>query len=76
MLRVTCATVLALLALSVGMTGGLVFAQDAPALSVAPTKATMLVGETHTFRAVDKRTLAAQRPLEYLSRACCQTYCG
>jgi hypothetical protein len=54
MLRVTCATVLALLALSVGMTGGLVFAQDAPALSVAPTKATMLVGETHTFRAVGK----------------------
>ena len=54
MLRVTCATVLALLALSVGMTGGLVFAQDVPALSVAPTKATLLVGETHTFRAVGK----------------------
>jgi hypothetical protein len=54
MRKMTCAAVLALLALSVGVTGRLVFAQDAPALSVVPTKATMLVDETHTFRAVGK----------------------
>ena len=54
MRKVTCAAVLALLALSMGLTCRVVFAQDAPALSVVPTKATMLVGETHTFRAVGK----------------------
>jgi outer membrane protein assembly factor BamB len=54
MLRVTCATVLALLALSMSMIGRLVLAQDSSALSVVPSKATMLVGETHTFRAVGK----------------------
>jgi hypothetical protein len=54
MLRVTCATVLALLVLSMSMIGRLVFAQDLPALSVVPSKATMLVGEAHTFRAVGK----------------------
>src|SRR3984893_3362523 len=54
MRKMTCAAVLALLALSMGMSGRLLFAQDAPALSVVPTKATMLVGETHTFRAVGK----------------------
>jgi hypothetical protein len=47
------AVVLALVAFSINGTG-LVFAQDAPALSVVPTKATMLVGETRTFRAVGK----------------------
>jgi len=54
MRKMTCAVALALLALSMGMSGRLLFAQDAPALSVVPTKATMLVGETHTFRAVGK----------------------
>jgi len=54
MRKMTCAAVLVLLAFSMSMTGRLVFAQDAPALSVVPTKATMLVGETRTFRAVGK----------------------
>ena len=54
MRKMTYAAALALLALRMGLTGRLVFAQDAPALSVVPTKATMLVGETHTFRAVGK----------------------
>ena len=54
MRKMTCAAVLVLLAFSMSMTGRLVFAQDTPALSVVPTKATMLVGETHTFRAVGK----------------------
>ena len=54
MRKMTCAAVLVLLAFSMNMTDQLVFAQDAPALSVVPTKATMLVGETHTFRAVGK----------------------
>ena len=54
MRRVTRATVLALLALGMSMIGRLAFAQDLPALSVVPSKATMLVGETHTFRAVGK----------------------
>jgi hypothetical protein len=49
-----CAAVLVLLACSLNGTGRLVLAQDAPALSVVPTKATMLVGETRTFRAVGK----------------------
>jgi hypothetical protein len=53
MWRMTRVAVLALLAFSMSWTG-LVFAQDAPALSVVPTKATMLVGETRTFRAVGK----------------------
>ena len=54
MRKVTCAAVLALLALSMSMIGRLVFAQDLPALSVVPSKATILVGETHAFRAVGK----------------------
>src|ERR1700724_4033342 len=54
MRKMTCAAVLALLALSMGMSGRLLFAQDAPALSVVPSKVTMLLGETHTFRAVGK----------------------
>ena len=33
---------------------GRVFAQDPPALAVSPGKATLLMGETHTFRAVGK----------------------
>jgi hypothetical protein len=49
-----CAAVLVLLSCSMNGTGRLVLAQDAPALSVVPTKATMLVGETRTFRAVGK----------------------
>ncbi|MGA7336056.1 MAG: hypothetical protein WBW91_04955 [Candidatus Sulfotelmatobacter sp.] len=52
MRKITCA---AALLLGLGMrTGRLAFAQEAPALSVVPTKATMLVGETRTFRAVGK----------------------
>jgi hypothetical protein len=50
----TCAAVLALLACGISRTGQVVLAQDAPALSVVPTKATILVGETRTFRAVGK----------------------
>ncbi|MFZ0296920.1 MAG: hypothetical protein WAM13_01095 [Candidatus Sulfotelmatobacter sp.] len=52
MRKLTGAAVLALLACGIGRTGRVVAAQDAPALSVVPTKATMLVGETRTFRAV------------------------
>ena len=54
MRKMTCAGVLALLACSISGTGRIVLAQDVPALSVVPTKATMLVGETRTFRAVGK----------------------
>ena len=54
MRRVTCAAVLALFALSMSIISRLVFAQDSPALSVVPSKATILVGETHAFRAVGK----------------------
>jgi hypothetical protein len=53
MREMACATVLALVGFSISWTE-LVFAQDVPALSVVPTKATMLVGETRTFRAVGK----------------------
>src|ERR1700682_4517967 len=53
MQKLTYAAVLALLAFSMSMTGW-VLAQDSPALSVVPSKATMLIGETHTFRAVGK----------------------
>jgi len=49
-----CAAVLVFLALGMSRAGRLAFAQDAPALSVVPTKATLLVGETRTFRAVGK----------------------
>jgi hypothetical protein len=52
MRKMTCAAVLVLLAISMSTARRLVFAQDVPALSVVPTQATMLVGETHTFRAV------------------------
>lgn len=52
--KVTCAAVLALLMLNASMIVRLVLAQDLPALSVVPSKATMLVGETHTFRSVGK----------------------
>ncbi|MFZ0816678.1 MAG: hypothetical protein WAM78_14225 [Candidatus Sulfotelmatobacter sp.] len=54
MRKITFAAVLLLLAFSVGTHGRLVFGQDAPALSVVPTKVTMLSGETRTFRAVGK----------------------
>lgn len=50
----TGAAVLALLVCGIGRTGRVVAAQDAPALSVVPTKATILVGETRTFRAVGR----------------------
>ena len=36
------------------MVGGLLFAQDPPALTISPAKATMLVGDTRTFRAVGR----------------------
>jgi hypothetical protein len=49
-----CAAVLILLAFNMSTNGRMVVAQDAPALSVVPTKATMLVGETRTFRAVGR----------------------
>jgi hypothetical protein len=52
MRQMTRVAVLALLAFGMSRTGRLVLAQEAPALSVVPTKATMLVGETRTFRAV------------------------
>jgi hypothetical protein len=52
MRKVKCATVLSLLAVS--MIGQLTFAQNSTALLVVPSKATMLVGDTHTFRAVGK----------------------
>jgi len=52
MRKTKCAAVLSLLAVS--MIGWLASAQDSPALLVVPSKATMLVGETHTFRAVGK----------------------
>ncbi len=54
MRKMARAAVLLALAFGMNRTGRLVFAQDAPALSVVPTKATMLVGETRTFRAVGK----------------------
>jgi len=47
--RIACISLLA-----AGMIPGFVIAQDPPALIVAPAKATMLVGETHMFRAVGK----------------------
>src|ERR1700680_3561615 len=53
MRKVTYAAVLALVAFSMSMTGW-VLAQDSPALSVVPSKVTMLIGETHTFRAVGR----------------------
>jgi hypothetical protein len=40
--------------LTVGMVAGPALAQEPPALLVVPSKATMLVGDTHTFRAVGK----------------------
>ena len=52
MRKLKCATVLSLLA--VNMIGQLAFAQNSTALLVVPSKATMLVGDTHTFRAVGK----------------------
>jgi hypothetical protein len=54
MRKMTRAAVLALFIFNMSTSGRIIFAQDAPALSVVPTKATMLVGETHTFRAVGK----------------------
>jgi hypothetical protein len=54
MRKMTCAAVLVLLAFNMSTPGRMVFAQDAPALYVVPTKATMLVGETRAFRAVGK----------------------
>jgi len=46
---------LACLALfSTSLASGLAFAQELPVLTIAPSKVTMLVGETHTFRAVGK----------------------
>ncbi len=56
MRKIECATVLSLLAVS--MIGQLTFAQNSTALLVVPSKATMLVGDTHTFRAVG-RTVAS-----------------
>jgi hypothetical protein len=52
MRKMKCCAVLSLLAVS--MMGHLSFAQNSPALLVVPSKATMLVGDTHTFRAVGK----------------------
>jgi hypothetical protein len=52
--KTACTAALMLLASTVSSTGSLVLAQDPPSLSVVPTKATMLVGESHTFRAVGK----------------------
>jgi hypothetical protein len=43
-----------LVLLMVSMIGRLAFAQNAPALLVVPSRATMLVGDTRTFRAVGK----------------------
>src|SRR5271170_2907026 len=40
--------------LAVGMIGSAGLAQDPPALMISPAKATMLVGDTRTFRAVGK----------------------
>ncbi len=54
MRKMMCAAILVLLAFGISMTRRPALAQDAPALVVVPTKATMLVGETHTFRAVGK----------------------
>ena len=54
MWKVTGATVSALLALNMSMLVRLAIAQDLPALSVVPSKVTLLLGETHTFRAVGK----------------------
>lgn len=39
---------------AVAMIGQLAFAQGSNAILVVPSKITMLVGETHTFRAVGK----------------------
>lgn len=50
MRNANCAAMLALLGLLIF--GVCAVAQDGPALLVVPSKATMLVGETHTFRAV------------------------
>ena len=52
MLKINCVRLLALLAVS--MVAGLVLAQDPPSLLVVPSKATMLEGDTRTFRAVGK----------------------
>jgi hypothetical protein len=52
MRKMNCTAFLALLAIS--MIGRLAFAQNPPALLVVPSKATMLVGDTRTFRAVGK----------------------
>jgi hypothetical protein len=43
-----------LVLLFISMRGGLALSQNAPALLVVPSKATMLVGETREFRAVAK----------------------
>jgi len=40
--------------LAVSIIGGLLFAQDLPTLTISPAKATMLIGDTRTFRAVGK----------------------
>jgi hypothetical protein len=52
MWKMKCSRVLSMLAIS--MIGQLSLAQNSPALLVVPSKATMLVGDTHTFRAVGK----------------------
>jgi|SRR5579864_5956083 len=44
----------AVLLLAITLSGPLGFAQDSSALLVVPSNVTMLVGETHTFRAVGK----------------------
>jgi hypothetical protein len=52
MRKTNCAAFLALLTISV--IGRMALAQNPPALLVVPSKATMLVGDTRTFRAVGK----------------------
>jgi hypothetical protein len=52
MRKINRAAFLALITIS--MIGRLAFAQNPPALLVVPSKATMLVGDTRTFRAVGK----------------------
>jgi hypothetical protein len=52
MLKMTCAALVGVL--TVRVVALLAFAQEPPALLVVPSKATMLVGDTRTFRAVGK----------------------
>jgi hypothetical protein len=69
-MRWVAAGVIIIISISAGLMCGSLLAQDTPPVSVSPSTATIMVGDTRSFRAVDKNGRMLHDALDRFGARC------